>query len=119
VFRALISSALSIVVLITLLWGGCISCPQFFMFNAQAEKDCCNDAGQCERPSNNTPVKECKRMPLELKGFSSALAVAQVTTDILPLAPTLRLTMAAPHVETAADEHSPPDLSVLHSAFLI
>ena len=37
----------------TLLWGGCISCPQFFMFPSaeKAEKSCCQKNGQCERPT--------------------------------------------------------------------
>ena len=41
---------------LTLVWGGCISCPQFFMF-PKVEKSCCNKSGQCERPEKKAPVK--------------------------------------------------------------
>ena len=119
--RAISSSALSVLVTITLFWGGCISCPQFFMFPT-AEKSCCNKAGKCERPEKAAPEKECKRMPLEVQGFAFAhahLAAAVITTDTLPLAPILHSPGAGMTFETAAVEHSPPDLTVLHSTFLI
>ena len=61
-------------------------------------------------------------MPLELQAFASAhaeLAAAVITTDILPTASIARAPSPGAHFETAAVEHSPPDLTVLHSTFLI
>ena len=61
-------------------------------------------------------------MPLELQAFASAhaeLAAAVITTDILPAASIARAPSPGAHLETAAVEHSPPDLIVLHSTFLI
>ena len=87
-----------------------------------AEKGCCNKAGKCERPEKTAPAKECKRMPLELQGFASAhadLAAAVITTDILPFAPIRYAPRPGTQLETPAVEHSPPDLTVLHSTFLI
>jgi hypothetical protein len=60
VFKAFSSSVLSLLMIVTLLWGGCISCPQFFMFPSKTEKSCCQKNGQCERPGKTAPVKECK-----------------------------------------------------------
>ena len=121
--RAIFSSLLSLLIAVTLFWGGCISCPQFFMFpTAKAEKNCCDKAGKCERPEETAPAKECKRMPLELQAFGSAhagLAAAVITTDILPVGSLRGAPVSGTHFETAAVEHSPPDLTVLHSTFLI
>lgn len=103
------------------MWGGCISCPQFFMFPT-VEKSCCKKSGQCERPAKTAPVKECKRMPLESQGFASAhaeLAAAVMTTgDFLPVL-VIALPPVAIYTETPQVEHSPPDLNVLNSTFLI
>jgi hypothetical protein len=124
VLRAFSSSVLSLLVTITLFWGGCISCPQFFMFPTtdSTEKSCCNKAEKCERPEKTAPEKECKRMPLELQAFGSAhaaLAAAVITTDIMPVVSTPRAPISGTRFETAPLEHSPPDLTVLHSTFLI
>jgi hypothetical protein len=121
VLRAISSSLLSLLVVATLLWGGCVSCPQFFMF-PKAEKSCCNKAGQCERPSKSDPVKECKRMPLETQGFASAhaeLAAAVITTGSEALIPVMTVRLSVVHVDSPLLEPSPPDLNVLNSTFLI
>jgi hypothetical protein len=120
VFRTFTSSLLSALVVVTLLWGGCISCSQFFMFTA-VEKNCCDKAGQCKRPTKSAPVKECKRMPLEPQGFAAAhseLAAALVSSEI-PVVPVLAGSLMTVRHEAAPVEHSPPDLNVLHSTFLI
>lgn len=115
---------LSLLMVVTLLLGGCISCPQFFMFPTaeKAEKSCCQKNGQCERPTKTAPSKDGKRMPLEPQGFASInaeLAVAAVLTDTIVLAPVLDASSAAPHTEAPISDHSSPDLNVLHSTFLI
>jgi hypothetical protein len=60
----------------TLLWGGCQSCPRFFMFPWEktdfGQKHCCSNAGKCSRPAGKTQQdtstssdKSCKRIALE------------------------------------------------------
>lgn len=58
VIRTLFNLLLSALMIATLLWGGCVSCPQFFMFPT-AKKDCCK-AGHCERPKSQ-PVSKPAR----------------------------------------------------------
>lgn len=119
--KAAVNSLLSVLMVVTLLWGGCISCPRFFMF-PQAEKDCCDREGQCERPGKTAPAKECKQMPLELGASGSAhielaaVAVVPVSISVLPL-----LSPPAPWSQSIApvSGHSPPDLTVVNSTFLI
>jgi hypothetical protein len=103
-----------------MLWGGCVSCPQFFMF-PKAEKSCCNKAGQCERPSKSAPAKECKRMPFESQGYADhvELAVSILTTDRVGFVPPAIHRLAADYFETFELTPSPPDLNVLNSTFLI
>src|SRR6267154_6899845 len=69
VLRSLLTSVVALLTLTTLLCGGCVSCPQFFMFPG-AKQDCCN-AGHCKKSTTekNTSTKECNRMPLDRHGF--------------------------------------------------
>lgn len=118
--RVISSSLLSLLLVATMLWGGCVSCPQFFMF-PKAEKSCCNKAGQCERPSKTAPAKECKRMPFESQGHAAhvELAVSILTTGRFGLVPPAIHRVAVNPLETSELEPSPPDLTVLNSTFLI
>lgn len=104
----------------TLLWGGCLSCSRFFMFPG-ATSDCCNKTGQCERPTNSAPQKECNRMPLGLQGavhVHAELGVATVAEAVYIVQPVASVRLAATH-HTLVLEHSPPDLNVLNATFLI
>jgi len=67
---------LAFLVTATLLWGGCQSCPRFFMFpwenTGSPQKRCCSKAGECSRTGDKTPQesstssgKTCKRITLE------------------------------------------------------
>jgi hypothetical protein len=120
VLRAISSSLISLLLVATMLWGGCVSCPQFFMF-PKVEKSCCNKAGQCERPSKSAPAKECKRMPFEFQGYSVHVewAVSILTTDRLGLIPPAIHVVLVNHFETSELAPSPPDLNVVNSTFLI
>ena len=121
VLRALSSSVLSTLMVLTLIWGGCISCPQFFMF-PKAEKSCCNKSGQCERQDKKAPVKECTKMPIDAQGSASAhaqLAVAVLTTEPIVVEPTLEVSLSPLDEVTSAAEHPPPDLNILYSSLVI
>ena len=117
--RAFASSLMSAMMALSLVWGGCVSCPQFFMFSS-ASGSCCNKAGKCERPSKTAPPLECKRLPLELTGFASVhfdLAVTPVSGVLVSMRP--NPAAPAPDFQWAAVGHSPPDLQLRNSVFLI
>ena|SRR5205814_4680084 len=118
--RIISNLLLSAMMVMTLLWGGCVACPQFFMFPG-IKKDCCK-AGKCERskPRQTTPSKQCNRMPLEPTG-SAQLLCSELPTRIID---TIELSQVpagyGPASSTVAPvEHSPPDLQALHATFLI
>ena len=127
VSRACFSSMLSALMTLTLLWGGCISCDQFFMF-PQSKTDCCKK-DVCEKPSKHAPAKtnptNCEKMALDLHGNGNARsdataklilpAVELPALDglILPVTPCGHPPAFRPITG------SPPDLSILNSSFLI
>jgi hypothetical protein len=124
VVRVAINSLLSFLLVATFLWGGCVSCEQFFMFPG-SRQPCCNKAGQCERPTKNAPAapkQDCNRMPLAVSGNN------HVQPELLAVMPIMvgpeaiqRLPAACFRVATREVllEHSPPELHVLNSTFLI
>jgi hypothetical protein len=119
VLRALSSLLLSLLLVTTLLWGGCISCEQYFMFG-QAH-GCCNPDGHCKRkaPVKNSQARDCKQIAFDhQKGidFHFELPVVAVSRIVLPV----RNVELLPRWRDAIPfDPSPPDLQVLHSIFLI
>ena len=105
------------------MWGGCISCPQFFMMPSAEKKSCCDEAGKCKRQSEKAPVqKDCQRMPLEPPSGGDSHQTAVVALLPTPL-PDL---VVEPVVTTdfidrglLPTEHSPPDIQLLNATFLI
>jgi hypothetical protein len=103
----------------TLLWGGCVSCPQYFMFPT-ATKDCCK-SGHCDRTKSqrNAPAKQCNRMAFAVHGFVQLHA--ELPAAVIPVGdlvrPAIVVSPAAMMPELV--EHSPPELQVLNSLFLI
>ena len=82
----------------TLLWGGCQSCPRFFMFpwenTGSPQKHCCSKAGKCSRPADKAPQesstssgKTCKRITLESAEKISLAAPADFSFAISVSAP--------------------------------
>jgi hypothetical protein len=126
VLRALASSFLSLLLVATLTWGGCISCEQYFMW--PGAKTCCAGNGHCKsKPAKQksvtetkqTPGPECKQIAFGCeKPFDHHIdlpAIAGVNMDM----PVLRLRMLARWDTVSPIAPSPPDLQVLHSTFLI
>ncbi len=118
--RALATSFLSLLLLTTLVWGGCISCEQFFMW--PSAKSCCGANGQCKtkksQPSSQS-TRECKQIAFERQNS------VQLTVD-LPVAAVHASNFLPRIAEPSAYwsrlpliEPSPPDLQVLHGTFLI
>jgi hypothetical protein len=120
VLRAVSNLLLSGFMIATLLWGGCVSCSQFFMFPG-ASKGCCNKAGQCERPGSTAPKIDCKRLPLALQRLGNEHAdLPPININAaVEIEPAPALAFLFPVSDVLRVEHSPPDLHVLHSTFLI
>ena len=126
VLRSLANSALSLMMVATFLWGGCVSCEQFFMFPGK-QQGCCNKSGQCERPGKSTPKPQkpekvdCNRLPLDRGGSPHvvplpAILPAQIAADFVYFPLT---TFVRPAFFEIALDPSPPDWQALNSTFLI
>jgi hypothetical protein len=119
VLRSFLTSLLCGLTIATLLCGGCVSCPQFFMVPG-VKKDCCQ-SGHCQNPKSgkNAPRKECNRMGLDRHGFVhldvQMPEVAFASDDFAPLI----VTSAAPLLLPERVEHPPPDVHLLNATFLI
>jgi hypothetical protein len=117
--RAFASSLLSLLLLATLVWGGCISCEQYFMFGGA--KSCCSPNGHCKTktPTPQNSNRDCKQIAfdhhksLDLHMDLPAMAVAKLELPAHPIA-TLE-----PWPGRDPIEPSPPDLEILHSTFRI
>ena len=123
--RAIANSLLSLMVVATFMWGGCVSCEQYFMFPGKQKQDCCNKSGQCERPGKTSPKPEkqdCNRLPLGPGGNAHAMPLPAILpttiageTGLQPFSPALFRVSA---FEFLLDP-SPPDLQALNATFLI
>jgi hypothetical protein len=119
--RTLANLGLSLVLVVTLLWGGCLSCSQYFMFPS-SHAGCCNPTGHCGK-TPQTPAKDCHIQPFALtKTFSGTTAQSALPVVALPV------TIAAANQASAfgtrllaffSPQPSPPDLCLLHSVFRI
>ena len=121
--RGLANSALSLLIVVTFLWGGCVSCEQFFMFFAKKQQ-CCNKSGQCERPGKNSPKPEkqdCNRLPLDRGEHAYSVAPpaflpASIGADIVQFDLPSFFRVNGFELPPAP---SPPDLQALNATFLI
>jgi hypothetical protein len=118
--RALTSSLLSLLLITTLLWGGCVSCEQYFMFGGA--KDCCAPDGHCKPkvPGQKTPDRACNQIAFDHHRHAdlSVCLPATVITQIIPVDFTPDHAARQLHA-SRPPAPSPPDLQVLHSTFLI
>lgn len=111
------NSLLTLVLLASYLWGGCVSCEQYFML--PSARHCC-EAGKCKTPKVPTQQqKDCERLALnhvpEAHSHSEISAALATTPALFVLAPApVRWLPAADFVIP-----SPPDLPVLHASLLI
>jgi hypothetical protein len=118
--RAFANSLLSLMMLATLVWGGCISCDEYFMW--PGAKTCCSPNGRCKTKapaSPQKPARDCKQIAFDhqrsVDTHIESPAVAMVGIDLA-----LRVIEGSePWHGPTPVEPSPPDLQVLHSSFLI
>jgi hypothetical protein len=120
--RTLANIGLSLLMVVTLLWGGCLSCPQFFMF-ANSHDGCCNPAGHCKQvPARSPASKDCNIQPIALA--TGAPDMAAPSSLPIAIVPAILMTAdasvhGAAMLEFLPSHASPPDLSLLHSVFRI
>jgi hypothetical protein len=122
---------------VSYLWGGCVSCEQFFML--PGSKGHCCQARRCKSPVNKstdrrgseTTQQDCQTMPLERSSGAhspSALAAALRTIPVaaIPDADVIDLTrnqltrhQVRMAIEFDPSAGSPPDIPVINAALLI
>jgi hypothetical protein len=116
--RAFASSLLSLLLVTTLVWGGCISCEQYFMFGGA--KSCCSPDGHCKtKTAAQSSKRECNQIAFD----------HHKSVDVhmeLPIIAVVKIELPVRTVEGLERRHganpiepSPPDLQILHSTFLI
>lgn len=115
--RTLTNLMLALVLVVTLVWGGCVSCSQYFMF-ASSHSSCCNPSGHCGKVP--TPAaKDCHIQPMAL-AKATVVAAPTITAAVLPV------TIAMVHlprnvrpVELLPADADPPDLCLRNSILRI
>lgn len=109
--RTVAHFALSLLLTAVLLWGGCVSCAQYFQFTAS--HGCCNAGGHCRRAP---AAKTCSIQPMEVPAAAHFTAPALAMSAPVP-APPAAVVMAPG--EASPVQASPPDLCQLYSVFRI
>jgi hypothetical protein len=118
--KAFASSLLSLLLLTTLVWGGCISCEQFFMW--PGSKTCCARDGRCKTnraPAKQNSDRECKQIDYDHhKSIDHNVELPIVA--VVKVDPLISVSEGVERWHDAvAVEPSAPDLQVLYSIFLI
>jgi hypothetical protein len=111
----------------TLLWGGCLSCAQYFMFPSASAKTCCMPSGECRnKQSSQAPSpKECSIQALARTDARVDLEHASIVVSSLAVLPHQILPAASRFSFQARGnagfnpEASPPDLCLLNSVFRV
>jgi len=120
--RAASNSFPALLLFASYLWGGCISCEQFFMLPGSksdcCHRDKCNKAPKQSKPER--PLQDCQTMPLEqISGAHSfaelAIALAGVAIDNDAGVQDFQASAISPDPVPA----SPPDLPILNATLLI
>ncbi len=119
VLKKLATSGLALVLMATLLWGGCLSCEQYFMFRmsggVSAPTDCCNPSGGCkELPANGTVRSGCRLQPMALNDAPQQIA-PPLQFCIFTIEPKPTAMIAGQVTTLDARPFVPPDRNVLHS----
>jgi hypothetical protein len=118
--RAVANTLFSMLLVTTLMWGGCVSCEQFFMW--PGAKRCCSSDGRCK--TKQTPAGErdgaaCKQLAFDhQKSFDHQVSLPVSEHRLEPVASAGFECLAGFETADSAGP-SPPDLQVLHSTFLI
>jgi hypothetical protein len=120
VLRTLANIGLSLLLVVTLLWGGCLSCSQYFMF-ANSRTGCCNPT-HCGKTPTTPASKDCHIQPLALTktyAASGQPSLRAVAAPALPVEADLASAFSTQPLAFVPLQASPPNLCLLHSVFRI
>jgi hypothetical protein len=118
--RAFANSLLSLLMLATLVWGGCISCDEYFMW--PGAKSCCSPNGHCKTkktPTKQAPRRECTQIAFDHHKTIDHHIALPVVGAVEMVVPFRSVESVERWQLVSLVEPSPPDLQVLHSTFLI
>ncbi|MEP7354919.1 MAG: hypothetical protein ABI824_16955 [Acidobacteriota bacterium] len=131
--RPILNIVCSLLLMATYMWGGCVSCKQFFMLPG-AKDDCCQH-GKCKKSTESSnrgtstgqAGQDCQKMPLahgsasDSHGTIVAVALSHITIDVIALPAVLNLpnTYWQPFSNFDPVAASPPDFPVLNSSLRI
>jgi hypothetical protein len=127
--RVFLNALSSFLLVASYLWGGCVSCEQFFML--PGSKGHCCEKRRCKNPANKssdrsgsqTAQQDCETMPLERSSstHSHIDLVAPLAVVAVQAADIFVLTHTQARAVTEFDftAGSPPDISLTNSALLI
>jgi hypothetical protein len=131
VLKNIASYVTTLLLTASLLWGGCLSCSQYFMFPVSGARHCCMPSSGCKdnKDSNNKPKKSPSSQPQDCTLQQIVIAKQVTAVDripnvvFLPLTPLLEtsnaLSLPPQAIRILSDPGSPPDLHLLHSVFRI
>src|SRR5579859_3100291 len=126
---ALLNTLSSFLLVVSYLWGGCVSCEQFFML--PGSKGHCCETRRCKNPVKKstdrsgpqTTQQDCQTMPLEGSSVANSHSdLAAPLPDLaVPAAIIIDFTHSEARVVTEFDftAGSPPDIPLTNSALLI
>jgi len=123
VFQRGATLVLSLLLVATLFWGGCVACPQFFQ-SPVVKKSCCDPAGHCKRTKNDgSQQKPCQFQQLEIQQkVKPPVPLVAVIHPVLPspmASLELRELMRASEARLGSPPKSPHERQALLSTFLI
>jgi len=114
---------LSTLLVATMLWGGCVACPQFFQ-SPVTKKSCCDPAGHCRTTGQGTSQqKPCQFQQLQVQQkfqLVSPLAI-MVRRSVRSTAESVQLRPAAVRAARWLNSfpESPHDKQAVLSTFLV
>lgn len=113
----------SVLLVPTLVWGGCVACPQFFQ-PPIAKKSCCDPAGRCKRTkTDRSQQKPCQFQQLEIqqrvKPPVPLVAVIQPVLTATIASRQLRVLIRGWEGRLGSPPNSPHERQALLSTFLI
>jgi hypothetical protein len=128
VLRKMATCVLAIMLTATMLWGGCLSCANYFMVPSISAGDCCAPTGHCKeknKPTTPSSQGECWIQAVAPAKAGPLVPHAPVLfSNLIPLTvPLTAFAVTTAHGAFAqdfrTDNFSPPDLYLLHSVFRI
>jgi hypothetical protein len=122
--RKIANCAMTLMLLVTLLWGGCLSCAQYFMFPGLTAKDCCAPSSHCKNRPAPASASDCNIQAVAMThqqaipdhAANLTAAATPVLSAVVPVGPAV----AAIVTRASLISPDPPDdLALLNSVFRI